>query len=506
MNQEIRKIIREVISLDNKMEIDKKYLILYHSTDSDFFNTIDADNAKKGERFFNPLGNGLYFSTNPFFSKQFGKNTYKYLLPKTAKIKKITHKSWTESNYQAIVKSVLRQYKIDYWKDLNPGQMVELMRLGNNTPITSLNELEYVLSAPDLGYNLDNVQETIEKVVDKINSKYDAIWYKDTDYYTNADEILIPKSKFNPKMFFEELSNEMASEFVIEAFDDGVNDGISDGITKLKKIIKEVINDNVDLLFENYQKELISEGQFIDKIKSLISKVRSSGEARNLFSKILRNIKMLPRRNKIEILALFFVLTSAFTSFYDLKSEIPADLRSEVEKELATDSIASNDSIRDITPELVDFLAYEEGSVINKRKPELKPYELGDGKVTIGYGHTGDNKEDITYAQALSYLKEDILEARDGLNRILDAWEEQGINPDIDQGKYNAMVSMIFNMGIGNFRMSNFIQLVKQNKIEEASNEILKTNLKYGDSNEDRAGLKNRRAREKQMFDGNLQV
>ena len=66
----------------------KDYHILYHSTDSDFFNTIDHDNAKKGERYFNPLGNGLYFSTNEKFTKKFGKNTFYYLLPKKSKIKK----------------------------------------------------------------------------------------------------------------------------------------------------------------------------------------------------------------------------------------------------------------------------------------------------------------------------------------------------------------------------------------------------------------------------------
>jgi hypothetical protein len=197
----IKKLLREGLEPINL----KDYHILYHSTDSDFFNTIEYDNAKKGDRFFNPLGNGLYFSTNEQFTKTFGKNTYYYLLPKSAKIKKITYKVWTETTFQSILIKVLRKYNIDYWKDIETSEKVMFARLGNDAPISSLNELQEVLSAPDLGYDLDNVQETIESVVDAMNSKYGAIWYKNTDYYQQADEILIPIQSFNKSLFFKDL-------------------------------------------------------------------------------------------------------------------------------------------------------------------------------------------------------------------------------------------------------------------------------------------------------------
>ena len=195
----IKNTLREFL---NEQKNTKDYYVLYHATDSDFFDTINYDNAKKGDRYFNPLGNGLYFSTNENFIKKFGKNTYYYLLPKSAKIKKITYKTWTESVYNSILKKVLKKYNIDYWKDTTLDQKVELNRLANNPPITSLNELSYLLSA---SYNLSNVQETIENVVDKINRPYDAIWYKETDYYQQADEILIPTSSFKKELFVKEL-------------------------------------------------------------------------------------------------------------------------------------------------------------------------------------------------------------------------------------------------------------------------------------------------------------
>jgi hypothetical protein len=62
-----------------------------------------------------------------------------------------------------------------------------------------------LLSDPGLGYELPNVQKTIENIVDGINRKYDAIWYKDTDFYLEADEILIPTLSFKKELFVDEL-------------------------------------------------------------------------------------------------------------------------------------------------------------------------------------------------------------------------------------------------------------------------------------------------------------
>ena len=60
---------------------------------------------------------------------------------------------------------------------------------------------------------------------------------------------------------------------------------------------------------------------------------------------------------------------------------------------------------------------------------------------------------------------------------------------------YDAMVSMIFNMGIGNFRLSDFIQMVKRGEYKEAQDSIKKTNVTY-------PGHKPRREKESKMFGG----
>jgi len=137
LNKTLENIIVEELYLEDTY---KDYYVLYHSTDSDFFDSVKYDMAKKGDRFFNPLGNGLYFSTNKDFSKGFGKNTFYYLLPKSAKIKKVTFKSWTQSTFLSIVKKVLKKYNKDYWKDTDISDKVEINRLGTDAPISSLNE------------------------------------------------------------------------------------------------------------------------------------------------------------------------------------------------------------------------------------------------------------------------------------------------------------------------------------------------------------------------------
>jgi len=176
--------------------------------------------------------------------------------------------------------------------------------------------------------------------------------------------------------------------------------------------------------------------------------------------------------------------------------------------------------VREVSPDLIEHLKYEEGSIYDKGEPVLTAYDLGDGAYTIGYGHAifsnprrGDNggkykflpkynritpgRTTITKEQAEILLNDDIQIATESLNKILNDWDEQGIKPKISQGMYNSMISLIFNMGITNFRKSDFIQLVKRNKLEEAREEIknISSNLfrKY-------PGLKIRRENEYGMF------
>ena len=83
------------------------------------------------------------------------------------------------------------------------------------------------------------------------------------------------------------------------------------------------------------------------------------------------------------------------------------------------------------------------------------------------------------------------------MNEILDDWESQGIKPKITQGMYDAMISMIFNMGRKGFRTSDFIQYVKLGDLEKAKKEILNTSSHMFN---EYPGLKTRRQKEYEMF------
>jgi lysozyme len=159
-----------------------------------------------------------------------------------------------------------------------------------------------------------------------------------------------------------------------------------------------------------------------------------------------------------------------------------------------------------VSDSLVEFLKYEEGSVKDGGEPVLSAYDMGDGMITVGWGHAekiNDSNfrkgEKISYEKAKELFKEDVEGAKAGLDRLLGRWDEAGIKYEINQGMYDAMVSMIFNMGIGNFLKSDFIQLVKSGDYDEAASEILITNVSY-------PGHIPRREREKEMFASNIQT
>lgn len=265
--------------------------------------------------------------------------------------------------------------------------------------------------------------------------------------------------------------------------------------------------------------------QNIDKSKSWVKTKEDVIEYLKNLLKKLENVRV-PIKNKIIKYVLYsFLGILTMSQIITIEDEISGTKLNSV-KPKTVQSIRPKQEkivdvkIRQVSPDLIDHLKYEEGSIYDKGEPVLTAYDLGDGAYTIGYGHAifrdprrGDNggkykflpkynritpgRTTITKEQAEILLNDDVQIATESLNKILNDWEEQGIKPKITQGMYNSMISLIFNMGITNFRKSDFIQLVKQNKLEEAREEIknISSNLfrKY-------PGLKIRRENEYEMF------
>lgn len=88
-----------------------------------------------------------------------------------------------------------------------------------------------------------------------------------------------------------------------------------------------------------------------------------------------------------------------------------------------------------------------------KRREELRltAYRCEAGVLTIGYGHTAGVKpgDRITEAQAVDFFKSDVREIENHLNKMR---EKLGIT--FRQCEFDALISLIFTIGLGNFQMS----------------------------------------------------
>lgn len=267
-----------------------------------------------------------------------------------------------------------------------------------------------------------------------------------------------------------------------------------------------------------------------DKLDSNIKKstqgVNTLDKAKDYFNMLHKKVKSLPKNVKKKvfnaaIIGLGTLMLSNIGKTKELLSVLPLEVRDEVVaidnpvmktiKDVGTLDLTDKidpppkpitaPSIRDVSDNLINFLKNEEGSPKHKGEAVLTAYDLGDGAITIGYGHAERKGETnmvagrtkISKGKAEQLLKKDIKVASNALNRILDKWEANGIKVNITQGMYDSMVSLIYNMGIGNFRKSNLIQLVKQNKLEDAKKLISKTHITY-------PGHKPRRKAEAEMF------
>jgi len=121
----------------------------------------------------------------------------------------------------------------------------------------------------------------------------------------------------------------------------------------------------------------------------------------------------------------------------------------------------------------------------------LTAYYCSGNVLTIGYGHTSNVKKDmrITKEQAEELLKKDLI----AFENII----KTSVRVPLDQCEFDALVSLVFNIGGGNFRKSTLLKYLNNLYYDKAADEFLRWNRAGGNVI---FGLTKRREAERNMF------
>lgn len=291
----------------------------------------------------------------------------------------------------------------------------------------------------------------------------------------------------------------------------------------------------------HYEWDLIN-NKFYDRVNNIesdiaksASNVKTSEQAIAYLKDLLKRIVELPDAVKSRLVKsaiasmLMFMTLQSMVNFNDKVEKINIPNKNTIVT-MVNNKIDKIKSIKQKT-QVTTPKTYSDkliSAIIKHEGKSLTSYDSKDGAYSIGYGHAvfkdvsrGDNSskypflksyaeyekmkskgKDIVISdeQANQLFKDDLKTASDGLNRLLDEWKSKGINQKITQPMYDAMVSMIYNMGIGTFRKSEFIQLVKRGEFKKAAEAIKTTSNHMFDTHE---GLVDRRNTESEIFKGN---
>ncbi len=262
--------------------------------------------------------------------------------------------------------------------------------------------------------------------------------------------------------------------------------------------------------YSNYNEELIIQ----NAIEYIDFSINESADYKSIWNNIVKKLKGLSESGRRKLIKYAIGALLAFNTITNVVQIINSSDASPEDKQIAIEMTQEKENEsgtkKQITSESDDFKpGYEfrlSDAGWNHIKQEescvLTAYTLGDGKVTVGYGHAEDvgktklrKGQKITQAQADKYLKEDLKEAADGVRRIFKEWEAKGIDVNINQSMFDALVSLAFNSGISSLRQSDIIQHIKKGDMKLAGDSIKDYNL-----NKKFPGLETRRQKEAKMF------
>jgi GH24 family phage-related lysozyme (muramidase) len=261
-----------------------------------------------------------------------------------------------------------------------------------------------------------------------------------------------------------------------------------------------------EILYENKGADYIwdiKNDKFYD-IKN--NELKDENYFKKYFKSILNKIKKFSLFNKKKILSYIFYSMLAFIPLSQLDHVFTDDT---IKNEVTSDEEINKEYLK-ISSIISKFknpltLSISNNGLDNIKKHEqlkLNAYTIGDGKITIGYGHAQpaniskfnlDSK--ISEYEAEQLLKNDIKYFENSIKNIFKQWMENNINIRITQDMYDCLISLAYNMGISSLRQSEFIQELKKGNYTKAGKLIktLKVSNKF-------PGLKIRRESESNLF------
>jgi len=325
--------------------------------------------------------------------------------------------------------------------------------------------------------------------------------------------------------YWEEYYDDDGNLWAKGSYVDGMRDGnweyyYDDGNGELRSV-GSYKNDIRSGVWEYYGKDgkltnksLFENGKFIKELPIKESETPSfllkeemtlirEGKIEDYINNILSKIKNLPYETKKKYLTIAISTLLGYTSYPVIQSIFDNSPDKEA-KEIVHRVMDKKDK----------FSMFKDGTklhlskkgfnhIVNEEKPKLIAYALGDGKITIGYGHAepiGKTKlkvgQKISEEQAKQYLKQDLKTAADGVRRMFDDWKQQDKNFKVTQDMFDALVSLAFNIGVSGLRQTDMVKHLKNGDYKTAGEIIKQTKI----DPDTFPGLEKRRGRESNMF------
>lgn len=131
----------------------------------------------------------------------------------------------------------------------------------------------------------------------------------------------------------------------------------------------------------------------------------------------------------------------------------------------------------------------------------LKAYQLKGDVPTIGWGHTG---ADVYMGKQITQDEADALFLKD--LQVYGRAVDRNVTVGIDQNMFDALVSFVYNRGVGNFKKTRLLWLLNNLDYKGAAEAFLDSeNWNFSKFSEQiRQSLRNRRLKEKKLFEKNL--